>query len=593
MTLTLDLEALGNNDGHVLIPTFPGNGQPYSVTLGWLSTTPSGDISLTLPPLNVSNPGSEQAKFVIPNAHLKSIAGGSAAVRYTLVQNGVPANRESETTNVTITSLPVRLTAPLVVEANGTLVLDLAQISGSAVTVLIVAWVGQRAGDRVILTWAGTPQVFNPETPFAPVDYTDEYVVQPGGEQNPITFSVPLAYLTPLGGGTLQLSYQVFKASGSSQTSPVTEYSVTAAALVFPAPLIPEAPAGTLKPMDVLAGATFRATYLGMQTSDTIVPEWNDISSVIPWRLGEADGTVESSVPANMIGAVIGKTIDVRYQVKRNGQGYWSDVLKLTVEAIPLASLPTPQITQASGGILDVGALQGDADLTVQPWPFIAAGQRMWMRLEGSSNLVLPAWQEYAITTTNAQTTKVPLTFLQGLADASQLRLVLEVSFDDGVTRRAFPVSELTVKNVPKPAELFEDFASYPFLHMTSNTPHKFIGMTATSVNAVVSNDYMNGMLRHSLHTVGVMPLGVRLTLTFDRPCTNISFIDELNAYEYGYKNWRITIFDTEGNQIQSWIPDSRTQRNITHPLIARLEARSLANNDMDVSFNDFKMTFS
>jgi len=146
---------------------------------------------------------------------------------------------------------------------------------------------------------------------------------------------------------------------------------------------------------------------------------------------------------------------------------------------------------------------------------------------------------------------------------------------------------------VPKPAELFEDFASYPFLHMTSNTPHKFIGMTATSVNAVVSNDYMNGMLRHSLHTVGVMPLGVRLTLTFDRPCTNISFIDELNAYEYGYKNWRITIFDTEGNQIQSWIPDSRTQRNITHPLIARLEARSLANNDMDVSFNDFKMTFS
>jgi hypothetical protein len=155
-----------------------------------------GDISLTLPPQNVTNPTSEQATFDIPNAHLKSIAGGSAAVRYTLVQNGAPANRESETTNVIITSLPVVLTAPLVVEANGTLVLDLAQISGSAVTVMIAARVGQRAGDRVILNWAGTPQVFNPETPFAPVDYTDEYVVQPGGEQNPITFSVPLEYLT-------------------------------------------------------------------------------------------------------------------------------------------------------------------------------------------------------------------------------------------------------------------------------------------------------------------------------------------------------------------------------------------------------------
>ncbi|WP_143516996.1 hypothetical protein, partial [Pseudomonas syringae] len=144
----------------------------------------------------------------------------------------MPANRESETTNVTITSLPVVLTAPLVVEANGTLVLDLAQISG-----MIAAWVGQRAGDRVILNWAGTSPVFGTATPFAPVDYTDEYVVQPGGEQDPITFNVPLEHLTPLGGGTLQVSYQVvFKASGDTRSSPVTTYSVSA--LVLPAPLI-------------------------------------------------------------------------------------------------------------------------------------------------------------------------------------------------------------------------------------------------------------------------------------------------------------------------------------------------------------------
>jgi hypothetical protein len=459
MTLTLDLEALGDNDGHVLIPTFPGNGQPYIVTLGWISTTPSGDISLTLPPLNVSNPGSEQAKFVIPNAHLKSIAGGSAAVRYTLVQNGAPANRESETTNVTITSLPVVLTAPLVVEANGTLVLDLAQISGSAVTVMIAAWVGQRAGDRVILNWAGTSPVFGTATPFAPVDYTDEYVVQPGGEQNPITFSVPLEYLTPLGGGTLQVSYQVvFKASGDTRSSPVTTYSVSA--LVLPAPLIVQAPTGTLRPMDALAGATFRATYAGMQSADWIVPGWDEILSVILWQPGdELDETVESSVPAAMIGAVIGKEIDVKYLVQRAGFVYPSETLKLRIEPIPFDSLPTPVISQASGGSLDVGALQGDADLNVQPWPFIAAGQQMWMRLEGSSNLDLPAWQGSAITDTNAQAARVPLTYLHKLANGSQLQLTLEVSFDGGVTRQAFPTGNYQVK---KEHEFgFEDFESY------------------------------------------------------------------------------------------------------------------------------------
>jgi hypothetical protein len=344
MTLTLDLEVLGNNDGHVLIPTFPGNGQPYDVTLEWTSTTPSGDISLTLPPQNVTNPTSEQATFDIPNAHLKSIAGGSAAVRYTLVQNGAPANRESETTNVIITSLPVVLTAPLVVEANGTLVLDLAQISGSAVTVMIAAWVGQRAGDRVILNWAGTSPVFGTATPFAPVDYTDEYVVQPGGEQDPITFSVPLEHLTPLGGGTLQVSYQVvLKASGVTQNSPITAYQVKAEPVVaFDAPQVREA---TFSGFDtqwldyyaVNDHIHIVVPIAQLASNDTVKVFWVGRSTTIKsdiLTVGTSPEPLELVISKYEVIDVIGYiTTDIYYTVKKQGTSdtYTSNHLKLSV----------------------------------------------------------------------------------------------------------------------------------------------------------------------------------------------------------------------------------------------------------------------
>ena len=447
-TLVLDLEALGDGDGHVLIPAFIGDGTPYTVTLEWVGKTPTTEIRLTLDPQPVTDPGFDHATFVIPNADLKDLAGGSAVVRYSLVQTG--ATKLSKTTSITLTGLPVQLAALELIGATAG-VIDLGVVTGDPLIVSAPAYVGQKAGDRILLSWAGTSAT------GGSVNYPDEYTVQAGEEAEEVYFEVPRLNLEPLGGGTLQLSYQVVRAGGGTQNSPVTKYDVTAVALVFPAPVIVEASGGVLSPMDVQAGATFQVTYTGMRDTDIIVPIWNKISDTIPWMDGKPGGvppnTVESTVPAALIGAVIGKTIDVVYGVLRKEQGedmwYFSDVLKLTVDAIPLASLPTPQITQASSGLLDVGALQGDADLTVQPWPFIAVGQKMWMRLEGSSNLDLPAWQEYAITTTNAQTTKVPLTFLQGLTDGSQLRLVLEVSFDGGLTRQAFPVQSYSVVAIP------------------------------------------------------------------------------------------------------------------------------------------------
>lgn len=223
-TLVLDLIALGDNDVHVAIPSHIGNGKGYDVTLSWIGKTPNTVIELIFPPERVDDPSFEHAQFTILNADIKNIAGGSAVVRYTLKQDDVTGEKKSRTTTITLTGLPVPLAGPVIDEANGTNVIDLSDITGPEVTVTIEPYIGQSAGDKVLLTWDGTP------VQGAPVNYTDDETIQAGDETDPVIFKInKVDNLDPLAGGTLALSYQVvFKATGNLQPSPVTPYTVLA-----------------------------------------------------------------------------------------------------------------------------------------------------------------------------------------------------------------------------------------------------------------------------------------------------------------------------------------------------------------------------
>lgn len=225
-TLVLDLVALGDNDVHVAIPSYIGNDNPYSVTLNWIGKTPTTVIELRLPPQQVDDPSFESAQFTVPNADIKNIAGGSAVVRYSLEQDGVPGIKKSKTTSITITGLPVQLAKPLVDEANGGDVIDLTDITGPTVTVSIAAFLGQSPGDKVLLNWVGTP------LQGAPIIYVAEYEIREGEETKPTTFVVERSNLDPLAGGSLALTYQVvFGATGIPQNSPSSSYTVESLAV--------------------------------------------------------------------------------------------------------------------------------------------------------------------------------------------------------------------------------------------------------------------------------------------------------------------------------------------------------------------------
>ncbi|MBC3950977.1 hypothetical protein [Pseudomonas folii] len=246
---------------------------------------------------------------------------------------------------------------------------------------------------------------------------------------------------------TFELGRHVFTVRDSlaGVDSPEWVVTVGSAELDLPEPTVSQAPGGILNPIDAINGATVVVTY-AMQTTDTIGISWNGQDNLVPTQPGSTLGSVTFTIPDSAVATVIGKTIPVLYAVVRNGVAKPSTVLNLTVQTLSDSVLEAPRILQATNdGSLDVSALTGDVDLRVKPWPFIAAGQRISLRFEGTKadgsayNWSHPTWQNLPISSTGEPSTTVALSSLNELKAGSNLVLVFEVSFGDGTTNVSFP----------------------------------------------------------------------------------------------------------------------------------------------------------
>lgn len=218
-TLVLDLVALGDKDAHVDIPRYAGAVKGDKVTLTWVGRVGAAEQTLTLGPLTVGDPEFDPVPvFAIPNAHLQSIAGGSAMASYEVVQaNGT---LHSKRTAITLTGLPVALAAPTIQGITGT-VIDLNDLTGDSVFVLVPPYAGKQAGDKINLIWTGTP-VNGP-----PIHYPDDHTVALGEENAEYAFEVARLNLDPLINGTLTLQYQVvFTNTTSAVGSDVSDYTI-------------------------------------------------------------------------------------------------------------------------------------------------------------------------------------------------------------------------------------------------------------------------------------------------------------------------------------------------------------------------------
>lgn len=124
------------------------------------------------------------------------------------------------------------------------------------------------------------------------------------------------------------------------------------------------------------------------------------------------------------------------------------------VEAIPSESLPAPAVPEADQAtkVLDLNAFEGDAHVTVVPWPFIALGQTIWLTLTGPSGVptikLLEGYAIQAAEVSGGLNVVINRADLETFEDESEVLVVCKVGFagasdEEGVT---LPLLKLHIK---------------------------------------------------------------------------------------------------------------------------------------------------
>ena len=217
-----------------------------------------------------------------------------------------------------------------------------------------------------------------------------------------------------------------------------------------------------LDPMQALAGATVRVDYPGMLTTDSIAVSWSGVagagSPVLASKQGDPGGRVLFDIPAPAVGANLGRTVVVTYTVTRTTGVQHSEVLDLNIATLP-ESLISNMITveKESNGKLDVNRAPNGVNINILAWPFVAVGQKVWLRLEGQkadgSLHMLTLWSAALVNgteVTRGYLRKVAAAnYLMQLAEGSTLTVIFKVAFagNDESQALRFPLKTLVILN--------------------------------------------------------------------------------------------------------------------------------------------------
>lgn len=206
-----------------------------------------------------------------------------------------------------------------------------------------------------------------------------------------------------------------------------------------------------LNPLNATNGATLRVAYDNLCPKDYVCAFWTGTpgagSPYLSCQEAGTDGVVDFSVPASAISANFQDTVSVRYTVVREGRT-WSSGSR-DVHILNISDLPTPQVTQATGPVLDLNTFQGDASLTVSPWWFIDEAHPRWLWV--TSELEDGTPYSFAVLQGESGSLQgvseiLPRSELQKLADCEIIRVHFAVNFNgqlDKATAVEFPVLEL------------------------------------------------------------------------------------------------------------------------------------------------------
>ena len=434
------------------------------VTMTWLGTQASGSPLLHTEERQVSGSGTgKPLTFIVQANAIKPLDGGRLEVYYDIRRPGLDAPLKSEREHLQVGEAQHALPAPGVNPAASDGWLDPDQLP-NGVDVVIAPYANMRSGQTVHLEWRAT----------VGGHFTDFMQLNEFSGGKPVLFRIEQSQLQDNAEGEVEVWYRVEEPGQPTRRSQglhlkIGQEQEEDAPLI--APVVLEAVDGLLDP---LKGATVRVSYADMVPSDELAIAWGLVGEEEPLYVsqpqpGSTQGYVDFPVPAEVLQASDGHGVQVFYARVRKGQSLLSEALKLVVMEIPPEGLPTPVIPQVKEGLLNLHDFNGDAEITVEPWPGISAGQRYWLRAygtdkEGGAHTVELAVAEAVTSAEVAAGLKVflPRSDLLLLRNYSELKVELKVAINGGdqedVASR-FPLLSLSVRSEHN--VIFEDFTKY------------------------------------------------------------------------------------------------------------------------------------
>ncbi|MFB3306103.1 Ig-like domain-containing protein [Pseudomonas sp. AMR01] len=312
---------------------------------------------------------------------------------------------------------------------------------GDEVTITVDPWIMIQRNQRKFLTLKGTQADGTEllETLYIADNVTDDEV------KNGIAFTMAADTLKTLKENSI-LSAECFISFAQRDQLETAvplgkhEYRVQTVPASHPAPAFANRPGATLSvsPLTYEAGSFISVTYTGMAKGQIITCQLLFPDGIVidfaPHTV-VAVGRVDVPISPQVIAKMVNKTVTLRYKmttatVTTATTHIWSEPQILIVSTIPTDKLPMALINGVPhNGEHDLATFAGNATLTLAKWPFIFAGQKVWITCRSVGAAQLNVLTAYEVTSADLDKGLVKIqisrTWIENLKSEFKIELVI------------------------------------------------------------------------------------------------------------------------------------------------------------------------
>jgi DNA-binding beta-propeller fold protein YncE len=370
-----------------------------------------------------------------PDGAIAKLEGGTLRFLYQVINADGTRTSLDETVNVggPVATLP----EPQVQEAPAPLYQFDPEVSTGDANVLVRSNIDFQEGDIVTLHCQGSAAEGSaPPQPFPILNF---WV----GRSLP--FILERQYITPNLNKTMRLYYTRERAGAPTRISHAVNIKV-GSRLELHAPTVVEATSvgeniARLNPLHVLPP---HSPVVTIRVISNAFPPSADIKVMITGKPGvgmpdipakpalpePGENYTSFTVPNAFVGAYLAGECQVFYNLLEIGKSSKSAELTLQVEALPEQALDLVSIPEAAAGVINASVSN---NVRIDAWPFMRAGQLVWIELE-SSNGNLTVRNATAVTaaefTAKRTLDGITANYLRGLPDNSSVTVRAAVSLD-------------------------------------------------------------------------------------------------------------------------------------------------------------------